>query len=135
MKKEIEQNKENVILRITLPIFSNIDYPNKVKITDNDAKRILEKENIKIGNLITGPGILRNFRNPGQLSAEWIFELPKEETVKQEVQEQEEQYRNSSKNRRRSKKSKKTLDNFHEDVIIEEENINTTEEEEHFSSL
>lgn len=120
MKQEIEQNKENIILRITIPVFSNIDYPTKVKVNDSDARKILESKNIKVGKILSGPGVLTNFKNPTHLSAEWIFEVPRVEVPKENIR-----HSNSTSSKKRSRKSKKTLDKSSQDVIIEEENTSS----------
>ena len=120
MKQEIEQNGENIILRITIPIFSNIDYPNKVKVSDVEARRILEKKNIKFGKILSSPGVLANFKNPTRLSAEWVFEAPRVEIPKENIRPP-----NSTNNKKKSRKSKKTLDKSSQDVIIEEESTSS----------
>jgi hypothetical protein len=120
MKQEIEQNKESIILRITIPVYSNIDYPTKVKVSDSDARKILESKNIKVGKILSGPGVLTNFRNSTQLSAEWAFEVLPTATPRDNIR-----LSNSVNNKKRSRKSKKTLDKSSQNVIIEEDNTSS----------
>lgn len=107
MKYKINKNNNQVSVKVTIPVRSKLDCPERIIVKTDDVLEILRKEKIKVGKLISDSITLRNTTGRTKYkSAEWIFEAyqPPKQTTYQ----------------RNKKKTKKTLDKIADHVIIEE---------------
>jgi hypothetical protein len=107
MRYEINKENNQVRIKVTIPVMSKLDCPERIEVKTSDVLKILKEEKVKVGNIISDPHVLRNNKGKTKFkSAEWVFEAYKG-------------YKSTSSQRSR-KKSKKTLDKTSDHVIIEE---------------